>query len=689
MTSASLLGVLILDRDPYVFADFLGLFQAWLQDAGGFAFVGLIAYILYAIRMPPEQAASAKDRAGVSPFMLAMLVLSLLFFVLTIVLLIAGKGEDFTNARPFVSDPGSYVKYVPPKFSLNLRPITLMLGGLFALLGVGEPFARSLAKIKWRRLWALSILSFREAVRNRLFWIFLLILVPAFFPAKWFAPVKPEDELRSTLSITSAFMNVILLVPAALLAAFSIPNDIKNQNLYTVVTKPVERFEVVLGRFIGYSGLMTIALAAVMLVSWAFIRSAGIDESARKESFKARMPLRGTMAFQSRKVDFSGTDVGREFNYRKYIAGDPTSPQRAVWSFDKLPAALGRVADPNTAAVPVEFTFDIYRMTKGVENRGVDLTIRVVTHNAGQVPPVDPKDSTWKWADAAKEREYAAESSRLARQVRGLREGEDVNAEAVFAAAAPGGPGWKELNELTEKFGYYELTGKEIADFRPAGIEVPAGLFKNALASSPAPDPKDPKAKPALLKIYVKCTTAGQMLGMAEGDLFVLEGERGFDQNYFKSAIGLWCRILILIGIAVVLSTYLAAVVALLGSLLLFVLGYFTEHISDVASGQSYAGGPFKAITSLLKAEQPTAQPDANSLVTGAVATADQFNAWGFRRVINMIPDVEGFSWTSYVKEGFDVPAECLVMNVIVTVGYLLPWFVLGYYLMRSREVAE
>ena len=49
-------------------------------------------------------------------------------------------------------------------------------------------------------------------------------------------------------------MNILLLFPAALLAAFSIPNDIKNQNIYTIVTKPVERFEIVLGRFLGYLG---------------------------------------------------------------------------------------------------------------------------------------------------------------------------------------------------------------------------------------------------------------------------------------------------------------------------------------------------------------------------------------------------------------------------------------------------
>ena len=43
-------------------------------------------------------------------------------------------------------------------------------------------------------------------------------------------------------------MNVLLISVGMLLAAFSIPTDIKNLTIHTIVTKPVERFEIVLGR---------------------------------------------------------------------------------------------------------------------------------------------------------------------------------------------------------------------------------------------------------------------------------------------------------------------------------------------------------------------------------------------------------------------------------------------------------
>ena len=50
---------------------------------------------------------------------------------------------------------------------------------------------------------------------------------------------------------------------ASILGAFNIPNDIKNQSIHTIVTKPVEKLEIVLGRFLGFAMLLTIGLAVV------------------------------------------------------------------------------------------------------------------------------------------------------------------------------------------------------------------------------------------------------------------------------------------------------------------------------------------------------------------------------------------------------------------------------------------
>lgn len=61
--------------------------------------------------------------------------------------------------------------------------------------------------------------------------------------------------------------------------------------------------------------------------------------------------------------------MGREWEYRSYIAGPGMGGKgtaTAVWSFPSPPASLS-----DREKVRAEFTFDIYRTTKGRENRGV------------------------------------------------------------------------------------------------------------------------------------------------------------------------------------------------------------------------------------------------------------------------------------------------------------------------------
>jgi hypothetical protein len=88
-----------------------------------------------------------------------------------------------------------------------------------------------------------------------------------------------------------------------------------------------------------------------------------------------------------------------------------------------------------------------------------------------------------------------------------------------------------------------------------------------------------------------------------------------------------------------------------------------------------------------VKAEQPTA-PLSDSAGARAIQFGDKGWAWMIRRFQNIIPDVDSFSWGHFVSEGFNVNTEYLVVNLLVTFGYLLPWAVLAYYLMKSREVA-
>ncbi|MBA4066922.1 MAG: hypothetical protein C0501_25090 [Isosphaera sp.] len=772
MTPSALFGILQLDRgEPLGFRNVPGLVQGWLQDAGGFAMVGLAIYLLYARSALTGKSESERIRVPVTPWMMTCFALGLVLFALLLALYILNaNGRAALFGLPIAppptpaAAPGSAFVPPPPEFRTELAPLVHMVAGLVAILGLGQPFARDMVKICRRNLpsnfsgvrrladsvsaslgglftprrlvglgavaaayaalgvavyqfgtdrlfgiytgvlivgvtvvvlallvlllfeaegpvWAIAKLSFKEAMSNKFLWIFLLVFLPFLFPAQWFRSIKPADELRVTVERTELVLTLLMLVPALLLASFSgIPNDIKNLNIYTVVSKPVEKFEIVLGRFAGYVSLMTLVLIGLTGLSLVLISNTSLSQKAREETYKARVPVYGALDFRSMvamartdKTEFTGTNVGREFDYRKYIAGHPMSPQRAIWHFAAVPAGMTAAADDR---VPVEFTFDIFKMTKGEQNRGALVSFRFVAHHSPQKQP--DKIGDWDWVDADKQRQYR----------------EWRNARPDLAAARPRTPGWAEASEAAARFGVYEVESKEVFDYQVMRVEVPGGLFRSAAAGDPGKvkvkDPvtgKETEEPAPRLSVYVKCESPGQLLGVAQADLYLLEYEQPFALNYLKGMVGLWCWLCILIGLAVVWGTYLSGVLCLVVALVLFASGFFTDHVRDLAQGRSVGGGPFESMSRVLKAEQPTA-PLGDTAGAKALTALDKGAAWVFRRIQNVIPDLQSYDFGEFVSNGYNIRTEYLLVNLLVLSGYLLPWGVVGYYLMKNREVA-
>jgi hypothetical protein len=667
MGSGSVLfGIYVQERPTLQLADVPGDFLTWLQDAGGFAAVGLVIWMLASALAPRKSAASAGSR----PFVLTTPVLVLAAISL-VIYAVGGGLLLFDMAR---AKPAGAVAARPVSGLETAATRCFEVAGAFALIGLGLPFFRDLARLRWRRIWALTRLSFKEAIRSKVLWVFLAFLAIFLFPPTWFFNVKPEDELRTNVSAIYAAMAPLLLLTAALLAAFSIPNDLKHQTLHTVVTKPVERFEIVVGRFLGYVGLSTAVLFLMSLFSLLLILSSRISPEAQKESLKARRVAYGDLDFRdSSNPNFRGDSVGREWEYRRYIAGGPKSTQRAVWLFSDLDAFRGEKRE----GVPCEFALDIFRTTKGEEGQGVLCSFRFLT---------------WQWGEA--DQAARAETERKYRdEVRGL-----------YANAQPSDPddrtrvvepaekaSWEKLDQLADKYGYYEFNSKQVFDYHTLSVQVPPGLIRKALEGQPAPvTGPDRKQQPGpRLLVEVRCESPNQFIGAAKYDLYLLAGDGSFALNFIKGAVGIWLRLVIVVALAVTVSTYLSGVIAFLATAVLFGLGLAQDFIEELAKGVSVGGGPFEQTVRLIKREAITQQLEPTPTNRVAFFTDDVFR-WVLRRLLNVIPDVDRLDWSDKVAEGFNIAlAGDIGLSFLAVLAYLLPWGLLAYYLMKSREIAN
>lgn len=661
MSAALLLGSIDLDYAPLQSEHLSRYLRTFLQDAGGFALLGLILWLCISVL----RSLSHRGSRLVLPLpILGIIAASAVLYGVGV------AGSYFGGAKAVKSqDPFMLLEY-PPDIG-KWWDWCFTIGGGVALIGVIGPFLLDFAKLRFRRVFALAKLTILEAVRGRFLWVFLLLLLPFLFPAKWFFLLKPEDELSTSISILHVSLTIFLMLAAAWMASFSIPTDIRTQTIHTIVTKPVERFEIVIGRFLGHMFLFTALMLTVTAFSWvlaAFLSN--VHREAREESMKARVPVYGDIVFQGPPGSrFQGESVGREFDRRRYVPGGPNSPYRAKWIFleRNLPRRLTSM--PNDA-VRCEFKFDIFRTTKGEENKGVFCTFFFTTHET--------------------EKNLAAVRENYRKR---------INQERILPTARPDGNAteradWAKLVKIVEEFGYYEFTGKEVVDYHTLHVIVPSTIFKKAFEGTPEmmDHPEYGRIEGPRFIVSVRCDSRTQFIGVKPNDLYLLSSEGNFHVNYFKGVAGLWLRICLVVGVAVTCSTYLNGVVSFLATLFLIGLGFFrgfiimlamTPFSTDVANP-----GPTDSLRKLITNEALGVSPDTTSPTQQVTLAMDDGFRWCLRRLLNVIPNTERLTWTDYVANGFDVPMDDVSLNALMVAGYLLMWALLGHYLIKWREVA-
>lgn len=105
--------------------------------------------------------------------------------------------------------------------------------------------------------------AFRQKVLNILILFGLGILVLSNF----FTQFSFEDEIKFLKDLLYAGISITGLLVALLGAAQLIPAEIERRTLYTILSKPVRRFEFVVGKYLGLVFLLTLMVAIMAAVS--------------------------------------------------------------------------------------------------------------------------------------------------------------------------------------------------------------------------------------------------------------------------------------------------------------------------------------------------------------------------------------------------------------------------------------
>jgi len=114
--------------------------------------------------------------------------------------------------------------------------------------------------------------TFRESRRKKVMLVVGLFVVVVLVSTELAPAGYPDAKPRLALSAALNSMAIFGLVTVVFLAASSIPDDIQQRTIYSLLVKPLPRWKLIVGRTLGFVFVATALVVVMGLFSWAFIR---------------------------------------------------------------------------------------------------------------------------------------------------------------------------------------------------------------------------------------------------------------------------------------------------------------------------------------------------------------------------------------------------------------------------------
>ena len=555
---------------------------------------------------------------------------------------------------------------------------TIMVGpveGFYAVTRViYELFARDLPGTTWRRTLAISRLAFQEAVRRKVLAVIAVFIVGLLF-AGWFLDPNADYPARLYIETVLTGTSWMVLLLGLFLSCFSLPADIKNKTIQTIVTKPVRSSEIVLGRIIGFSAVGTVLLVAMGLLSYLFVvrgvqhvhdvrtlaadglsgqttndanhthtfeigpdglgvtneikghkhtvRASGRQDKEGQPIYgiqppfgmlEAKIPVLAPLRFTNREGTVGeGLNVGYESNYQKYIEG--ASLMRAIWTFDNV------TPDRFSDELNLEYTLKAFRTFKG----------DIVTGVQGSITLRNPDNE--KLVSAAQRfivKEFQVDQMTIPRKLEGFRDG------------------------------------------APSELDIYDDLVSDGR-----------------LEVIVRCDDRSQYLGMSQADLYIRAGDRSFAWNMFKAYIGIWLQMFIIICFGVMFSTFLSGPVAMIATLTCLVFGFFGGIASEVASGVIPGGGPIETLIRMPTQTGAMTELDlGNDMLENVIKNIDYGIMAPLSVIGQVFPNFGDLNTSPFVAYGIDIFESLLMRHITLAACYFLLTSLIGYFFLKTRELA-
>lgn len=129
------------------------------------------------------------------------------------------------------------------------------------------------------RIWAIALNTFREAARIRVIYGILFLVVAANLGAVLMGELSINEQSRVARDVGLAGISLMGALTAIFLGVVLLYGEIQRRTLYAIVTKPIARWEFVVGKYLGMVLVLTFLVALFSLAMILLLASQGVAVS--------------------------------------------------------------------------------------------------------------------------------------------------------------------------------------------------------------------------------------------------------------------------------------------------------------------------------------------------------------------------------------------------------------------------
>jgi len=559
--------------------------------------------------------------------------------------------------------------------------------GFYAVAkAIGKAVSDDLPNTSPRRIMAIARLAVQESWRRRVLVAFVIFAVILLF-AGWFLDAESDHPARLYLSFVLTATEMLFIIMAVMLSTFSLPNDIKNKTIYTVITKPVRAGEIVVGRILGFCVIGTALLVLMCVFSYGFVRRGlshrhtVVSEDVEKIADDEGGGWKGETIIPEDALRRE-TLHRHEFTVGADGLGQTDTKKDHYHFVEKVGEgedAVYKVGSPQGALVARVPRYGQLRFMDRTGREGVGISVGKEWKYRKYIEGGSLAAAVWTFEDISEDQFQDSLPLEMTLSVFRTYKGDIVS--GILGAITVKNPTTGLRSEeiqftATEFVTYSHSIPRKLKAVRPDGTVVDSDLFKDLVDEQ------------GNVEIWVQCLESSQYFGMAGPDVYVRAKEGSFFWNFVKAHIGIWLQMVIVMCFGVTLSTFLSGAVAMFSTFVVYITGLFSEFIMDVATGEQVGGGPVESFIRMLTQKNVSIELDINPVVDWLVMAVDRVLMFLMWVAANVLPDFRSFNTSRFVSDGFNIDANLMAQQCLTAAAFVLVLSVLGYFFLKSREVA-